>query len=252
MTEVAWITGASAGIGRAVAERLAHEGWIVAATARGAEPLEALANKVTGGSGCIVAMPGDVTDAEDMDALVTRIEDTLGPIQLAILNAGIYLPVSAVPFDRAAFEKSFAVNIGGAINGLAPLIDRMVARQAGRIYLMASVAGYSGLPTSAAYGATKAGLINMAESLKFDLDPQGVSVGVINPGFVRTPATDKNPFPMPFLMEVDAAAERIVEGIKAERFEITFPRRFTYMLKLLRLLPYWLYFPLIKRGTGKG
>lgn len=252
MAQVAWITGASAGIGRAVAERLAQEGWIVAATARGVEPLEALANKAIDGPGRIVAMPGDVTDAKDMDAVVARIEDTIGPIQLAILNAGIYLPVSAVPFDRPAFVKSFAVNLGGAVNGLAPLIDRMVARRTGRIYLMASVAGYSGLPTSAAYGATKAGLINMAESLKFDLDPHGVSIGVINPGFVRTPATDKNPFPMPFLMEVEAAADRVVKGIEAGRFEITFPRRFTYILKLLRLLPYWLYFPLVKRGTGKG
>jgi len=112
------------------------------------------------------------------------------------------------------------------------------------------VAGYRGLPSSAAYGASKAALINMCEALKFDLDRTGVRIQLIDPGFVRTPLTDRNPFPMPFLMEPEEAAERMVRGLASPRFEITFPKRFTWQLKLLRILPYALYFPLVRRITG--
>jgi len=126
-----------------------------------------------------------------------------------------------------------------------------VARRAGHVALVASVAGYGGLPTAAAYGATKAALINLAEALKFDLDPVGVRVSLVNPGFVRTPLTDLNEFAMPALMEADDAARALVRGLARPGFEVTFPRRFTYVLKLIRLLPYRLYFPLMARMTRK-
>ena len=116
--------------------------------------------------------------------------------------------------------------------------------------MVSSVAGYRGLPSSLAYGATKAALINLCEALKFDFDRLGLKIQLVNPGFVRTPLTDKNTFPMPFLMEVDAAADRVVDGLAGNAFEITFPRRFTYGLKLMRMLPYWAYFPMVRRATG--
>ncbi|MEM6667175.1 MAG: SDR family NAD(P)-dependent oxidoreductase, partial [Pseudomonadota bacterium] len=188
-----WITGASSGIGRALALILAKRGWSVFATARSEDALASLASEVPHGQ--IIPMAADVTDPDAMAATVAAITASHGPIACAVLNAGIYLPVRHAPFEREAYEKSFAVNLNGTINGLAPLIDQMVPRRSGAIYIVSSVAGYSGLPTSAAYGATKAALINMAESLKFDLDNHGVHIGVINPGFVRTPATDSNPFP---------------------------------------------------------
>ena len=139
----------------------------------------------------------------------------------------------------------------GAVNGLAAVLPRFIARRAGHVAVVSSVAGYRGLPSASAYGPTKAALINLCESLKPDLDRFGVKISVVNPGFVRTPLTDRNPFPMPFLMEVDDAAARLAAGLDTGKFEITFPRRFTYLVKLARILPYGLYFRLVKRATKR-
>jgi NADP-dependent 3-hydroxy acid dehydrogenase YdfG len=245
-----WITGASSGLGRAVALRYAEAGATVAASARAADALAALAAEPRAG-GRIHAWPADVTDRAALVDTVARVEAAHGPIALAVLNAGTHQPVDAQHFDAAVFERLIATNLMGTINGLHALLPAMIARRAGHIALVASVAGYGGLPTAAAYGATKAAMINLAEALKFDLDPLGVRLSLVNPGFVRTPLTDRNPFHMPALMEVDAAARALVRGLARDGFEVTFPRRFTYVLKLMRLLPYRLYFPLVARLTGK-
>ncbi len=247
---VAWVTGASSGIGRALALELAASGVRVAATARRADELGALAAEAQTRGGEIVPFPADVTDAAAISAVGEAIAAALGPIDLAVLNAGLFIPVGAAPFDLGAFTKTFDVNLTGTANCLAAVLPAMTARRAGRVVIVASVTGYGGLPSSAAYGATKAGLINLAESLKFDLDRSGVTIQVANPGFVDTPATAKNTFKMPALMPVDEAARRIVQGIARGGFEITFPKRFTYVLKALRLLPYPLYFRLIAKATG--
>lgn len=246
---VAWVTGASSGIGRAVALELAASGVKVAATARRVEELAALAAEAAARGGVIVPHPGDVTDAEAMTAVAAAIAAEHGAIDLAILNAGLFLPVSAASFDLDAVRKTFDVNLNGTASCLAAVLPAMTARRAGKIVIVASVTGFGGLPSSSAYGATKAALINLAEGLKFDLDRLGVSIQVANPGFVDTPATKKNAFKMPALMPVDEAARRIVRGI-GEGFEITFPKRFTYVLKALRLLPYPAYFWLIAKATG--
>lgn len=246
---VAWVTGASSGIGRAVALELAASGAKVAATARRAEELETLAAEAAARGGVVAPFPGDVTDADAMAAIVEKIAATLGPIDLAVLNAGLFIPVKAEPFDLGAFQKTFDVNLGGTVGCLAAVLPSMTARRAGDIVIVASVTAYGGLPSSAAYGATKAALNNLAESLKFDLDEAGVGIQVANPGFVDTPATKKNAFKMPALMPVDEAARRIVRGL-GRGFEITFPKRFTYVLKILRLLPYPAYFWLIAKATG--
>ncbi|MBI3515724.1 MAG: SDR family NAD(P)-dependent oxidoreductase [Proteobacteria bacterium] len=245
-----WITGASSGLGRAVALRYAGAGAMVAASARSAEAMATLA-AAPAAAGRIHAFPVDVTDRVAMVDTVARIEAALGPIELAILNAGTHEPVDAQHFDAAVFDRLFAVNLTGTVNGLHAILPRLIARRTGQVALVASVAGYGGLPTAAAYGATKAAMINLAEALKFDLDPLGVRLSLVNPGFVRTPLTDQNPFPMPALMEVDDAARALVRGLARGGFEVTFPRRFTYVVKLLRLLPYRLYFPLVARLTGK-
>ncbi|BBF92748.1 SDR family NAD(P)-dependent oxidoreductase [Blastochloris tepida] len=245
-----WITGASSGIGRALALEMARRGAAVVATARRAEALAELSGAASGLKGSIRAEPADVTDADALELLVARVEAEDGPIDTAILNAGLYLPVRAEEFDLAKFETSFAVNLGGTVKALAPILPRMMARKRGRIAFVASVAGYGGLPTSSAYGATKAALINMAESLKFDCDRHGVTVQVICPGFVETPATEVNPFPMPFIIPAEEAARRIADGLETNRFEIAFPRRFAFILKAINLLPYRLYFPLVARATG--
>lgn len=239
-----WITGASTGIGRAVALAYARQGSIVAASARDGKALEALSQE---SGGKIHAYPLDVTDRAANLALVDRIEADLGPIDLTILNAGTHHEVTAATFDPAVFDKLFAVNFFGVVNGLAAIMPRCISRRSGHIAIVSSVAGYRGLPSASAYGASKAALINMAEALQPDLDQHGVTLSLINPGFVRTPLTDLNEFPMPFLMEVDAAASRVVSGLARGGFEITFPRRFTFMLKFLRILPISWYLALTKR-----
>ncbi len=244
-----WITGASSGIGRAVALAYARAGATVAASARAADALAALAAEPVAG-GRIHPFAVDVTDRAAVADTVARIEAELGALELVILNAGTHEPVDARRFDAAVFDRLFRVNLTGTVNGLAAVLPRLVERRAGHVALVASVAGYGGLPSAAAYGATKAALINMAEALKFDLDPVGVRVSLVNPGFVRTPLTDKNAFAMPALMEVDDAADALVRGLARGGFEVTFPRRFTTVVKLLRLLPYRLYFPLMARLTG--
>ncbi|NJO38298.1 MAG: SDR family NAD(P)-dependent oxidoreductase [Rhizobiales bacterium] len=248
--DVVWITGASSGIGRALARNLARRGRTIAASARDAAELRALAEEARDDAGSIHPFALDITDAGQCAATVGTITATLGPIALAVLNAGTHHPVAAETFEAADFARLIEVNLIGTGNCLAPLLQRMIPARAGHIAIVASVAGYRGLPTSAYYGASKAALINLAEALKFDLDRHGIRLQLINPGFVRTPLTDKNAFPMPFLMEVEVAAERMADGFERHAFEITFPRRFAWSLKLLRILPYRLYFPIVSRMTG--
>lgn len=244
---LAWITGASTGIGRALALRLAREGWRIAASARNPETLQALAAE---GGGAIHIFPLDVTDAARSASVVVEIERALGAIDLAVLNAGTHTPSPADGFDASAVRCLVDVNLMGAVNALAAAMPTMIRRKGGQIAVVASVAGYRGLPSAAAYCATKAGLIALAESLKFDLDRHGVKIQVINPGFVRTPLTDRNRFSMPFLMEPEAAADRIVRGLAGNAFEIAFPSRFAWILKLIGLLPDRLYFSLMAKATG--
>lgn len=244
-----WITGASSGIGRAVALAAAASGWRVLASARRHEELEALA-KDSPVPGAILPAPCDVSDEAGVAALIEQIEAKEGVVARAFLNAGVFHPVTLDPFETAKYHASFTVNLGGTVNCLGAILPRMRARQQGQIAINASVAGYSGLPSAAAYGASKAGLINLCESLKFDCDRVGILLQVVNPGFVDTPATAVNPFPMPFLMPVEAAAKRVLAGMAGTGFEIIFPRRFAYIMKALRLVPYPIFFPMIARQTG--
>jgi NAD(P)-dependent dehydrogenase (short-subunit alcohol dehydrogenase family) len=246
----AWITGASGGIGRAVALRLAADGWTVHATARRRAELEDLA-RAAAGPGRIVPLPADVADPEAMRAAVAK-ATAAGPLALAILNAGVYTPMRAQNFDAATARKMFDVNLCGVANGLDPVLKHMIARGAGHVAITASVAGFRGLPDSAAYSATKAGLIALAESLAMDLVDLGVRISVINPGFVKTDATAVNAFEMPFLMTPDEAARRIVEGLARPGFEITFPRRFACLLRLVGALPNQPYFGAMRWMTGWG
>ena len=241
-----WITGASTGIGRAVALELARRGRSVAASARSADKLASLAAEAEGGR--IRPFPCDVTDPDACARTVASIEADQGPIETAILNAGTYTPDSADTFDLSVFRGMVDLNVLGTANCLAPLLPRWQERRRGHLAVVSSVAGYRGLPRSIGYGATKAALINMAEALKFDFDRLGLKVQVVNPGFVRTPLTDKNTFKMPFLMEVDAAARRIADGLDGSRFEVAFPSRFVFWLQRLRCLPYGVYFPLVRKG----
>lgn len=237
---VAWVTGASAGIGRALAEELARRGWAVAISARRATELDAMA----AANPKFIAAPCDISDAASVEAALAAIEARGRPVALSVLNAGTYLPTEIDAFDLAQWRTQIEVNLNGTASCLAALLPRLLARGSGQVAFVASVAGYRGLPRAGAYGATKAALINLAESLRLELAPRGICVSLVNPGFIRTPLTDKNDFPMPFLMEVAPAARRMADGLASGRFETTFPKRFTWLLKALRVLPYALYFRL--------
>ena len=243
-----WITGASAGIGRAVAERLARDGDTVHVSARREDELDALATTVPGR---LIPAPLDVTDHDAVQATVARIEERDGPLDLVILNAGTHQPVEAKDFSAADLRKLVELNVMGTASCLEAVMPRMIDRRAGHIAVVASVAGYRGLPTSAYYGATKAALINMVESLRFDLDEAGVRIQIINPGFVETPLTDKNDFAMPFIISTEKAADYIARGLNGSSLEIVFPKRFAAIMKNARLMPYRLYFPAIHKMTGK-
>ena len=246
--KLAWITGGSSGIGAAVAEKLAKQGWMVAITGTKAGKLDIVCDK---DPKFIKSYPGDVTKPKKMAELVDKIEKDLGPIDMAILNAGTFVGDHVEEFNTPNFKKHFDVNVLGIGNCLEPLLKKFLDRKYGHIAITSSVAGYRGLPRSISYSATKAALINMAESLAIELYDTNIKVQVICPGFVRTPLTDKNDFEMPMLMEVDEAAEKMVEGLKSNKFEITFPWSFALMLKSFKFLPDKMYFWLAHKAKEK-
>ena len=244
-----WVTGASEGIGRAVARAFAREGFTVYASARSEDKLDALAQE-NHAPGKIIALPLDVTNRDANKEAVERIVNETGNLAACILNAGTFQPVRGKNLRYEDFDKTFEVNINGVINGLVPAVEAMKEAGQGQVAIVSSVAGYGGLPKNASYGISKAGLINMCESLRYDFDKLNIKIQVICPGFIDTPLTEKNDFPMPFLMDVDEAAKRVVEGMRSNRFEIIFPKRFIYMLKFVNLWCYPVYFWLVRKTTG--
>lgn len=243
--KTAWVTGAGRGIGRALAELLCKKGLTVYVSARTIKELWSLQAHCYNGPGKIVPIPMDIRDQSQIEDMIYSWELGQGIPDLVVLNAGSHDPFSAQEFSAERCSRLLEINLQGTINCLEPVLHRFIKKEKGHLAVMASVAGYRGLPTAAAYGASKAALINLCEALWFDLKGTGVKLQVINPGFVRTPLTDKNDFKMPALLEPEDAAERILHGLLKDNFEITFPKRFVYLLKLLRLLPYSWYLKLI-------
>lgn len=239
---VVWITGASSGIGAEVARELARRGARVVVTARSAGPLEALA----AGPGDITAAPGDITDHDGIAAVVRGIQESHGRIDIALLNAGTYTPVLPEDFTAEIFRPHIEVNIMGTVNCIEAALPDMRRRTAGRIAVVASVTGFASLPMASAYGASKAFLISMSDSLRADLagEGSGVQVTVVAPGFVRTGLTEQNDFQMPFVIEAPEAARIIADGLEAGDPEIAFPRRMSLAMKGIGR---WLPGPLRRR-----
>ncbi len=240
-----WLVGASTGIGRALAEQLHALGATVIVSARKLEALKAFVLAHPGS----IALPLDVTDrAAVRRATGSALAD--GPLDLVCYCAGHYQPMRATAIDLNELLRHHEVNTLGALHVLDAITPAMVARGQGHISLVSSVAGFRGLPQSLAYGPTKAALINLSETLYLDLHAHGLGVSVINPGFVETPLTAQNEFHMPALISPQQAAQAIVKGWARGEFDIHFPKRFTLVMKLLRLLPYRLYFAAVRRITG--
>jgi NAD(P)-dependent dehydrogenase (short-subunit alcohol dehydrogenase family) len=238
-----WVVGASTGIGRALAEALIARGARVAVTARSDDKLRTLAAP----AGRLLPLAFDVTAAHAYAPALGAIVEAWGGLDVAVFAAGTYAPVRAWELDAEQARRTFDTNVLGVIRGVAEVVPLMLRQGSGAIAVLASVAGYRGLPKSILYGATKAALINFTETLYLDLRPKGISVFLVNPGFVATPLTAQNDFRMPALIGPDEAAREILEGLARDRFEIHFPRRFTRLMKLAAVLPYRLYLALARR-----
>jgi NAD(P)-dependent dehydrogenase (short-subunit alcohol dehydrogenase family) len=237
-----WLVGASSGIGLATAQALHGQGARVVVSARSAAALDAFVAQHPGSK----ALPLDVADP----AAVHAASRSLSQLHAVVYCAGAYRPQRATAFDLAAMQQQLQTNYVGALHVLDAVLPRLLRQGHGHISLLASVAGYRGLPNSLAYGPTKAALINLAETLYLDLHGSGIGVSLVCPGFVQTPLTAQNDFAMPVLIAPGQAASAMLQGWRQGAFDIHYPRRFTCWMKLLRLLPYGLYFPAIRKLTG--
>ncbi|MBE2260600.1 MAG: SDR family NAD(P)-dependent oxidoreductase [Rhodobacteraceae bacterium] len=241
-----WLLGASSGIGAALGRQLLARGAYVAFSARNAARLA----EVVGGAGRALVVPCDATDEASLDAARDRLLAAWSGLDVALYVAGDYQPMRAWQFDLPRARQMIEVNFVAAVSFAARVVPLLLRQGDGQIGFVASVAGYRGLPRSLIYGPTKAALINFAEALHLDLQPKGIGVRLINPGFVATPLTEQNDFAMPALLTPEQAAQATIDGFAGTAFEIHYPKRFTRLLKLLAHLPYRIYFPLVRRFAG--
>lgn len=240
-----WIIGASTGIGAATARALLAAGAQVALSARKADALTAVA----GGNERAMVLPLDYTDSSSVRAAWTALREKWGRVDLVLVVAGTHQEMRAWELDEAAAMALLKTNLHGVIGTCSVVVPGLLKQGKGAIAIVASVAGYRGLPKALIYGASKAAVINFTESLFLDLVPKGIGVYLISPGFVKTPLTDANEFKMPALITAEEAARDILAGLRSGTFEIHFPKRFTRVLKFLQILPYSWYFALIHKST---
>jgi len=241
-----WITGGSTGIGRALAIKFANNGWNVAVSARRKELLKEL-KKINEN---IYPYPLDVTKINECKSIAELILKDLGQIDICVFGTGIHDPKSEKNFNLAKIRQIMEVNYFGTINSINSIYEYFSNRKIGQISIISSVAGYRGLPAAGAYCASKSALTSFAESLYFDMKRKNVKVSVISPGFIKTPMTDQNDFPMPMIKSAEYAADKIYLGLlKKSGFEIHFPKAFTFLMKIIQILPNWLYFGAINFGN---
>ena len=242
-----WITGASSGIGKAVAEKFANEGWKVAISARRKEILDDMSNHQN-----IFSYPLDVTNQDQVDNVFKKIINEFGNIDLCIFSSGTYDPKNEKTINIEKIKNVINVNFIGVVNCVKVVETYFKEKKSGQISIVSSIAGYRGLPNSSGYGPSKAALTNFTESIYFDCKKFNVKISVISPGFIKTPLTDKNEFSMPFIESPEFAAKKIFNGlVKNNSFEIHFPKPLTLLLKLFRILPYKIYLFLIEKGVKR-
>ena len=240
--KVIWITGASSGIGKALAIKFSNEGWQVAASARRENLLKELNKKYPN----IHSFSLDVTDSEKCKSVSVEILNKLKNIEICVFCAGIHDPQSEKKFSLDTIRQIMETNFFGTINSINSIIDYYKEKKSGQISIVSSVAGYRGLPAAGAYCASKSALSSFAESLYFDMKRFNVRVSLINPGFIKTPMTDQNDFKMPMIKSPEFAADQIYIGLtKKKSFEIHFPKSLTYMMKFIKILPNWIYLKFI-------
>ncbi len=243
-----WIIGASSGIGEALARHLDHLGANLILSARGEDKLNTVKNTLNGEH---LVVPLDVSDIQSLQDTTKKISEEKNKIDSAIALAAIYDPGLIADMDMQAASKIVDVNLKGIMNVTSVIMPILKEQGTGQLVLCGSVAGYVGLPNAQPYSATKAAVMNFAQSLYIETKDSGVDVKLISPGFVETPMTDKNDFDMPMIIKPEQAAEAIAKGLLQKGFEIHFPKKFTFLMKVLRLLPHPLYFSLAKRMVKK-
>ncbi len=238
-----WITGASSGIGKALAEKFATEGWIVAVSARRKEILEEMAKKEN-----IFSYPLDVTNQDNINEVFAKIIKDFNNINLCVFSSGTYDPKLEQEINIKQNKFVMETNFFGVLYCIKSVEKYFKDKKDGHISIVSSVAAYRGLPNSSGYGPSKAALTNLSESLYFDFKKYNVRISLVSPGFIKTPLTDKNDFSMPFIKSPEFAAEKMFDGLtKKNSFEIHFPKQLTLILKLLRVLPYKIYLFLIDK-----
>lgn len=240
-----WIVGASSGIGEKLAHELAGAGATVIASGRDRAALKKLCADLPGDDH--LCLPLDVQDARQVRDALTTIVNHYGVLDTMIYMAGIYSPSHAWDFDLRDARETVNVNLNGVFSVLHAVVPEFIRQRHGHIVLTGSVVGYRGMPGTLAYGASKAAIIHLAETLHVDLKPRNIRVQLVTPGFVRTRMTEKKTSPLPCLISAEEAAIAIRKGLASRRFEIHFPRRFTCLMKLVRMLPNWLYLRLAER-----
>ena len=242
-----WITGASSGIGKALAEKFASEGWRVAVSARRKEILDEMAQNEN-----ISSYPLDVTDQDQINEVFAKIINDFGSLDLCVFSSGTYDPKLEKEINIKQNKYVMETNFFGVLYCIKSVEKYFKDKKDGHISIVSSIAAYRGLPNSSGYGPSKAALTNLTESLYFDFKKYNVRISLISPGFIKTPLTDKNEFPMPFIKSPKFAAEKIFNGLtKSKDFEIHFPKALTLLLKFLRILPYRLYLFLIDKGVKR-
>ena len=238
-----WITGASSGIGKAVAEKFASEGWMVAASARRQEILNKIAENQN-----IFAYPLDVTQKENVTKTFNNIIEDFKNVDICLFCSGTYDPKLEQEINIEQNKFVMETNYFGVLNCIKAVETYFKNKKSGQISIVSSVAAYRGLPNSSGYGPSKAALTNLTESIYFDFKKHNVKISLVSPGFIKTPLTDKNEFPMPFIRSPEFAADKIFQGMTEKNmFEIHFPLGLTLTLKFLRILPYKLYLFLIDK-----
>ena len=240
-SRVTLITGASSGIGAGLARRLGQKGDDLILLARRADRLEALAEEIRAQGRRVEVLAVDVTERASLRAGLEQACERIGPVDVLVANAGLGTPTSAQRFSAEAFEKVIQVNLLGVANCVEAVLPSMLARGQGQLVGIASLAGYRGLPGSAAYCASKAGLRSFFESLRIDLNASPIDVTTICPGFIRTPMTENQKFPMPFLMDLEPAIDCIERAMRTRRSEYAFPFPLSTLVRLARWLPNRLY-----------
>ena len=241
-----WITGASTGIGKAVAIKFANKGWNVAISAR----RENLLKEISDNNENILSFPLDVTDKYNCKEVFKKIKNRFENIDICFFSTGTWNPKKEKDIDVEQIEDVFKVNFFGTLNCIKAVEEYFKNKKNGTISIVSSIAGYRGLPNSTGYGPSKSALNNLAESLYFDFKRSNVRICLISPGFIKTPMTDKNDFKMPFLKTTEYAAEKIYDGlINKNDFEIHFPKSLTIILKMLSFIPSKMYFSLVGKMT---